>query len=315
MNRIMTSFRERVEQNSKNYAPAALFDLENAQEMLTNLHELYSLETLMTDRHGNILMTCGSFDGFKPDVVNRPGNKIRVKGRTVCHIYTKYDSVAKENIEAAQRLINTYIRTLELYSEKSYMAAEQEVYIDELEQHMEKESDYERYSEHNDPLTGVLNRNRFISVMKELARAETVPTAVICANINDWRFVDTNFGEEESDRLIVTIADIIKRCAVEAGIDDAVIGRVEGDVFNILLPMTEQEEASRYCDNVINACNAYEDRILAPSVAIGMVMRTCVEQDYKELLSDAEYAMLEHKFETKNAPGYRQRLEKGLNLK
>ena len=33
------------------------------------------------------------------------------------------------------------------------------------------------------------------------------------------------------------------------------------------------------------------------------------------LMSDAEYAMYEDKLVLKKAPGYRERLEKGLNLK
>ena len=85
----------------------------------------------MTDRHGSILMKIGEFGDFVPDVVNKPGNKIRVKGRTVCHIYAKYDNVAKEKFEVVNKLLNTYIETLEDYCGKSYLASEQAVYIDE----------------------------------------------------------------------------------------------------------------------------------------------------------------------------------------
>ena len=65
--------------------------------------------------------------------------------------------------------------------------------------------------------------------MKQLTRSEVVPAAAICVNINDWRFFDNNFGEEESDRLIITVANILKEKLEECGIDNAVIGRVEGD--------------------------------------------------------------------------------------
>ncbi|MDE6918092.1 MAG: GGDEF domain-containing protein, partial [Lachnospiraceae bacterium] len=249
---------------------------------------------------------------FKPDVVNKPGNKIRVKGRTVCHIYAKYDNVAPENSDVAAGVLGAYIATLENNSEKAYLASEQAVYIEELEQLLAKEAEHAQYSGQNDPLTGVLNRNHFISHMKELAEREVVPTAAICVNINDWRFVDNNFGEEESDRLIVTVADILRKKADEAGLNYTVIGRVEGDVFHVLLPLTEEDEAKAYCDAIQQACDSFEDAVLAPSIAVGCVMRTNVEERFKDILSDAEYAMLENKFAIKNAPGYRQRLEKGL---
>lgn len=265
----------------------------------------------MTDRHGNILMTIGDFGDFKPDVVNEPGNKIRVKGRTICHIYTK-SPAAEGASDVGRSILDAYIETLERYSEKSYLASEQAVYIEELEQQLEKDAAQTQYSGQNDPLTGVLNRNHFISQMKELAEREVVPTAAICVNINDWRFVDNNFGEEESDRLIVTVAEILKAKAEEAGLEHAVIGRVEGDVFNVLLPLTEEDEAKAYCDIIQQACDSFEDERLAPSVAVGCVMRTNVEESFKNILSDAEYAMLENKFAIKNAPGYRERLEKGL---
>ena len=311
MNEKKIAFAERVEQNSKNYFPKDLFDLKVAKAMLSHLN--FGLDTLMTDRHGSILMKIGEFGDFVPDVVNKPGNKIRVKGRTVCHIYAKYDNVAKEKFEVVNKLLNTYIETLEDYCGKSYLASEQAVYIDELEQQLEKDADHAKYSSENDPLTGLLNRNHFISHMKELAEREVVPTAVICVNINDWKFVDNHFGEEESDRLVVTVAEILKNKTQEAGFAHAVLGRVEGDVFHVLLPLIEEEEAKAYCDAVQQACDSFEDDKLAPSVAVGCVMRTNVEESFKDILSDAEYAMLENKFLIKNAPGYKERLEKGLS--
>lgn len=311
MNDKRTAFAQRIEQNSKNYSPRDLFDLELAERMLTRFRQCFGLESLMTDRHGNILMTIGNFGDFKPDVVNEPGNKIRVKGRTICHIYTK-SPAAEGASDVGRSILDAYIETLERYSEKSYLASEQAVYIEELEQQLEKDAAQTQYSGQNDPLTGVLNRNHFISQMKELAEREVVPTAAICVNINDWRFVDNNFGEEESDRLIVTVAEILKAKAEEAGLEHAVIGRVEGDVFNVLLPLTEEDEAKAYCDIIQQACDSFEDERLAPSVAVGCVMRTNVEESFKNILSDAEYAMLENKFAIKNALGYRERLEKGL---
>lgn len=312
MNEKKMAFAERIEQNSKNYFPKDLFNLTVAETMLNQFQFHFGLDTLMTDRHGSILMTIGDFGDFVPDVVNKPGNKIRVKGRTVCHIYAKYDNVAKEKIDVVTKLLNTYIETLEDYCGKSYVASEQAVYIDELEQQLEKDADHAKYSSENDPLTGLLNRNHFISHMKELAEREVVPTAAICVNINDWKFVDNHFGEEESDRLVVTVAEILRNKAQEAGFAHAVLGRVEGDVFHVLLPLTEEEEAKAYCDAVQQACDNFEDDKLAPSVAVGCVMRTNVEESFKDILSDAEYAMLENKFVIKNAPGYKERLEKGL---
>ena len=137
MNQKKEAFAQRLEINSRNYSPRVLFDMKAAGEMLSGLYEVFGLHTLMTDRHGDILMSYGDFEGFVPDVVNKPGNKIRVKGRTVCHIYAKYDAVATEQKNVVEKLLNAYIKTLEGYASKSYLSSEQAVYIDELEQELE----------------------------------------------------------------------------------------------------------------------------------------------------------------------------------
>ena len=119
MNGKKTAFAERVSQNSKNYFPKDLFDLEAAGTFLERLHTMFGLDTLMTDRHGAVIMTHGNFDGFVPDVKNKPGNKIRVMERTVCHIYAKDENVAQNQKEAVNVLLDAYIKTLEGFSGKS----------------------------------------------------------------------------------------------------------------------------------------------------------------------------------------------------
>ena len=311
MNQKKEAFAQRLEVNSKNYSPRVLFDMQAAGEMLGGLNEIFGLHTLMTDRHGDILMSYGDFEGFVPDVVNKPGNKIRVKGRTVCHIYARYDAVAPQQKNVVEKLLAAYIKTLEGYAAKSYLSSEQAVYIDELEQELEKEAYRTKYDEQTDPLTGVLNKTYFTNRMKELEKKEIVPTAVICVNINDWMYAHTHYEEEESDRLITIVADILKKNSDA----QAIIGRVDGDIFHVLMPLAEEEQAKDYCHRIETDCLNYEDAKLAPSVATGYVIRTNVEEDFIKLFSDAEYVMFEHKLEIKNAPGYRERLEKGTNLK
>ncbi len=305
------AFAERISQNSKNYFPRDLFDLKAAGGFFEAMNKSFGLSTLMTDRHGAVLIVHGTgFEGFVPDVKNKPGNKIRVKERTVCHIYASFDGVAKEREAEARALFDAYLMTLEGFSDKSYMASEQASYIDELEQQLEQDAYQVKYSEQNDPLTGVLNRNYFMSRMRELAEKEIVPTAVICVNINGWKFFDDSFGEEESDRLISVVAGILQKKADEMGFAGAVIGRIEGDVFNVLLPLAEEREAFGYCRQIQKACDEFEDEILAPSIAVGCALRTNVAESYKDVLSDAEYAMLENKYEIKNSAEYKERIEK-----
>ena len=137
---------------------------------------------------------------------------------------------------------------------------------------------------------------------------ETAPAAVICANINDWKFVYDHFGNEESDRLIRTIALLIRREAQES----YVIGRVDGDEFAIVIPNPEEQEAEQFVSRIQNACRSYEDDVFAPSLAVGLVYRANVEEAFSQCYSDAQYEMFYNKLAIKHEAGYRERLEHGL---
>ena len=152
----------------------------------------------------------------------------------------------------------------------------------------------------------MFNKLYFDSKMKVIDRSEVVPIAVLNVNINDWKFVNDHYGDEESDRLIAVVAGILK----EEANPYFVIGRIDGDVFGVLIPMAEEGEAEDYAKRIQDKCLAYEDPRLAPSVAVGIVYKTNVEETLEAKLSDAEYEMFDNKFEIKNAPGYRERLQK-----
>ena len=74
----------------------------------------------------------------------------------------------------------------------------------------------------------------------------------------------------------------------------------------------EDGEAEAFCDRIQQACTNYEDPYLAPSLAIGLVYRTNVEESFDKCYSDAEYEMCYNKLDVKHADGYKERLEHGL---
>ena len=301
-------FEKRIKENIRNYGMENLYSLETLQELCKAVAELAQVEMLLTERHGEKVISVGSFAGFIPDVVGEPGRKIRVYGRTIAHLYVKEDAVPEEKKAVVDRLMDGLADTLSHWGEEAYLHTETSIYMDELEEKVGVQRAQAVRGEKEDVLTGVYHKLYFEGRMKVLDRAEIVPVAVINININDWKFVNDHYGDEESDRLIRTIAELIKREAKP----DYLIGRVDGDVFVVLIPMVETDEAEDYCRRLQAACLAYEDPILAPSVACGIVYKTNVEEGLTDKLPDAEYEMFNNKFELKNAPGYRERLEHGL---
>lgn len=299
----LISLEKRMKDNIRNYSPDQLFDIGKLSDYLESAYAVSHISFLLVDRHGEKIVSVGGFAGFKPDVASAPGYKIRVSNRTIAHLYVKEEEVTEDVQKRFAEAVAEQITTLAI---NTYEKIELSIYADELEKHLEKEQYQVKHGEKKDALTGALNSTYFENRAKVIDRSDVVPVAVICANINDWKYVNDRFGDEESDRLIKVVAEILR----EEAKDEYVIGRCGGDFFHVLIPLVEEEEAQEYCRRVQSRCDAFEDDKIAPSVACGYVFKTNVEQSVLELLSDAEYEMFNNKFEIKNAPGYRERLEK-----
>ncbi len=299
-------FEQKIKENIRSYALDNLYTLDVLTEYCKAFCAVTDAAVLITERHGEKIVSVGGFAGFTPDVVGEPGRKVRVYGRTIAHLYAETSKVPEEKRQAVERMLDGFAAMLSHWGEETYLHTETAIYADELEQKLGVQHVQTARGENEDALTGVYHKLYFEERMRVIDRAEVVPVAVINVNINDWKYVNDHFGDEESDRLIKTIADILK----QEKKPDYVIGRVDGDVFIVLIPMAEDGEAERYCQRVQQACLSYEDEILAPSVACGVVYKTNVEEMIEDKLDDAEYEMFNNKFEIKNAPGYRERLEK-----
>jgi diguanylate cyclase (GGDEF)-like protein len=95
-----------------------------------------------------------------------------------------------------------------------------------------------------DPLTGVLNRPAFIQAFeREVARARRQPDprfGLLLINIDGFRRVNDACGHTAGDRLLAKIVEIAR--SVIRKYDS--IGRLEGDVFVVLMPGTPGEAAA-----------------------------------------------------------------------
>lgn len=302
----VTSLEKRLKENIKNYHINNLFRMKELQEYMKCVTTMAGVSLLLTERHGEKAIVIGDFVMDEPDVVVNPGRKIKVYGRTVGHLYTINNNDRPDRKENAEEFLDALVNQMAAHATASYEYTEIAIYADELESILEKERYQAKHGEKEDMLTGVLSKYYLQNRIKVIERSEVIPVAVICANINDWKYVNDHFGDIESDRLIKIVAEFL----IKEAKPEYIMGRVDGDVFEILIPMEEDGEAENYCKRVQNRCDQYDDEKLAPSVACGYVIKTNIEQNMDELYSDAEYKMFENKFEMKNTAGYKERLEK-----
>lgn len=300
------SLDQRVLENIKGYDLDHLYPVTLIKDFLCSLSECTKAGFLLTDRHGKHVVCTQEYQAFEPDVVENPGVKIRVENRTVAHFYLNLDRVEEDRRKQTEKLFERAIELIASYGQESYLHKELDLYSNELEQLREQEKFRVTHGDKEDVLTGTLNRTYFVSRRQVIDRSEVIPVAELCININDWKYVYDHYGNEESDRLIRVVAELIKQYAKP----DYVIGRTDGDVFTVLIPMAGAGEAQNYAKQIQTACQNFEDPHIAPSVACGIAVKDNVEQNLEELYSDAEYEMFDNKYQIKNAPGYRERLEK-----
>lgn len=302
-------YDKRIKENIRNYSFSNLYNMDVVKNYLQNLANVLEINILLTDRHGEKEIVIGdSFLGFYPDVVNEPGRKVRVRNRTIGHLYIK-EIISGSSSARISGMVDSAVQLLEELGEETYLRHETSIYLEELEALLKERRRQLLQNEKNDALTGVFHKNYFDERMDVIDRAEIVPVAVLNVNINDWKFANDHFGDEESDRLIRIVAEILKKEAKP----DFIVGRIDGDAFGVLIPMATEGEAEEYARQIQRDCDTYEDKILAPSVAVGMVYKTNIEEKLEDRLSDAEYEMFNNKFEVKNAPGYQERLKRGVS--
>lgn len=301
------SLEQRVKKDIGLYELEHLIPESLVQNCLLKLAAITKAGFLLTDRNGEHAACTEDFADYQADVVNDPGIKIQVENRTIGHLYLSLTQVAPDKKKEVEQFFRELAAFITAYAQESYLHKELDLYTNELEQRLEKEKYRVTHGDKEDVLTGTLNRTYFVNRRQIVDRSAVLPVAEVCVNINDWKYVYDHFGNEESDRLIRVVADILKQHAKE----EYVIGRTDGDVFTVLIPMAEDEEGQRYAAQVQEACMAFEDPHIAPSVACGVAVKYNVEQSLEELYSDAEYEMFDNKYQIKNTPGYRERLEKG----
>jgi diguanylate cyclase (GGDEF)-like protein len=99
---------------------------------------------------------------------------------------------------------------------------------------------------YHDPLTGLYNRAKANERLQELDALDS-EIALINFDVNGLKYVNDNFGHEEGDCLLKTVADIIEKCFGEIGTNY----RMSGDEFLCIV-----DPAGLFTLN--RACEAYD---------------------------------------------------------
>ena len=93
-----------------------------------------------------------------------------------------------------------------------------------------------------DSLTGLYNRRFFEEELKRLDTMRNYPLTMILGDVNGMKLHNDTFGHQAGDKLLIKMAETIKKGCRE----DEIVARVGGDEFAIILCNTGSREAEQF---------------------------------------------------------------------
>lgn len=150
----------------------------------------------------------------------------------------------------------------------------------------------------HDPLTGLLNRSAFVTVLqRELASVSPqTPAWLLFCDLDGFKLVNDGLGHVAGDAVLVHVARRLRRQAGPA----AVVGRFGGDEFTVLIPVGNcTGDAHRLRDLLAEAvaqpCQLPDGRSVTVGGSFGLVVLDGGRLLADDVLHVADQRMYEHK--------------------
>ena len=153
------------------------------------------------------------------------------------------------------------------------------------------ENDEIRYISFHDKLTGLFNRAYFEEEMIRLNTTRQYPITILLGDCNGLKIANDIFGHLEGDKLLQTIAKIMKKATRH----EDIVARWGGDEFAVILPRTDEQAAGPIRERILQLCEEAESDPLRPSLALGSATNMDGSSDLVALLKLAEDRMYRHK--------------------
>ncbi len=169
-----------------------------------------------------------------------------------------------------------------------------EVEIVGIIRNIESRKQYEKevlYLSYHDQLTGLYNRRYYEEELKNINSEKCYPVTLVMADVNGLKLTNDAFGHVFGDRMLVAIAEILKR---ECRLGD-VIARIGGDEFILLLQRTNSLQAEKIVNRIQDIMsNTMVDNVRL-SVSFGWKTKYLLTEEFDDIYKQAEDAMYRRK--------------------
>ncbi|MGH8592984.1 MAG: DUF1631 family protein [Gammaproteobacteria bacterium] len=146
---------------------------------------------------------------------------------------------------------------------------------------------------HHDPLTGLLNRARFVGLLEQAvirAREEGTRHCLVYADLNSLRLLSDRWGREAADAFLAEVAGQVRAYAEGAG----ATARLVDDHFAVLLEQASAQQSVSFAEGLVAKFDAFrfkwEHQRFRVSLAAGVVPLSSDNSDAEAMLAEAANA-------------------------
>lgn len=147
-----------------------------------------------------------------------------------------------------------------------------------------------------DVLSGLLNRRGFEprALNTLLRQTSTAPVAMILADLDHFKSINDRFGHSGGDRVIQRFSNVLR----EKALRNAIVARLGGEEFAVLLPPGKAGAASLFAEDVRSTFKEVAPGIVSgeayPTVSFGIAIAR-EEEDLHALMERADRALYKAK--------------------
>jgi diguanylate cyclase (GGDEF)-like protein/PAS domain S-box-containing protein len=144
---------------------------------------------------------------------------------------------------------------------------------------------------YHDELTGLYNRRYMDEIMSQLEETCSIPLTLMVVDVNGLKLVNDAFGHEMGDKLLRTVAGVLREVCKPTDI----ICRMGGDEICIILHDTGTEKALEIKQEILSKASTIKMENIVVSLAIGYAVKSLPEQKLIGVMTAADNQMYQDK--------------------